>query len=86
MNSIRFGRAIQLTDHAKKRMAQRDIDERRILDIIETGTVKHKDERRIWLFKSYAERSDNLLCVAALLGDALIVKTVMHHFAPEDRA
>jgi len=28
-------------------------------------------------------RDDNLLCVAALVADAVIVKTVMHHFDPE---
>jgi len=82
MNSERFGRAIQLTDHAKKRMSERDIDGVRILDIIETGQVKYKDERHLWLFKGYQDRSDNLLCVAVLLSSALIVKTVMHHFTP----
>lgn len=81
MNSERFCRAIQLTDHANKRMIERDIDEARLLDIVETGQVKYKDDRHLWLFKGYPDRSDNLLCVAALLSSALIVKTVMHHFA-----
>jgi len=42
MNSERFGCAIRLTDHANKRMVERDIDEARILDLIETGQVKLK--------------------------------------------
>jgi hypothetical protein len=84
MNSRRFGRPIRLTDHARKRMTERNIDDGLILDIIETGQVKHKDARRIWLFKAYPDRADNLLCVAALLAEALIVKTVMHHFTPEE--
>jgi hypothetical protein len=82
MNSERFGRAIKLTDHANKRMVERDIDDSRILDIIETGQAKYKDDRHLWLFKGYPDRTDNLLCVAALLSSALIVKTVMHHFTP----
>ena len=80
MNSERFGCAIRLTDHANKRMVERDIDEARILDLIETGQVKYKDDRHLWLFKGYPDRADNLLCVAALLSDTMIVKTVMHHF------
>jgi hypothetical protein len=84
MNSPRFNRPIRLTDHAKRRMAERGIDEALILNIIETGWVKYKDERHLWIFKDYPDRTDNLLCVAALLADALIVKTVMHHFTPEE--
>jgi len=42
-----------------------------------------KDTARLWLFKSVAGRDDNLLCVAAVLENALVVKTVMHHFEPE---
>lgn len=84
MESLRFGRPVRLTDHARRRMTERDINDGLLLDIIETGRVKHKDDRRIWLFKHYPDRADNLLCVAALLADALIVKTVMHHFTPEE--
>jgi hypothetical protein len=72
-----------LTTHARKRMAERSISESLLLDIIDTGTLKHKDAQRIWMFKGYPDRADNLLCVAAMLGAALIVKTVMHHFQPE---
>ncbi|MFA7592489.1 MAG: hypothetical protein WCY26_01985 [Thiohalobacteraceae bacterium] len=34
---------------------------------------------RRWIWKSVQTRRDNLLCVAALLNNALIIKTVMHH-------
>lgn len=54
-----------------------------LLDLIETGTVKHKDDVRLWVFKRYAGRSDNLLCAAVALEGNLIVKTVMHHFTLE---
>ena len=82
MNSKRFGRAVKLTDHAIKRMVERNISESMILDIIETGQAKYKDDCHLWLYKGYPDRVDNLLCIAALLSSALIVKTVMHHFTP----
>jgi len=37
MFSVRFNREVQITDHARKRMAERSIDETRLLDLIETG-------------------------------------------------
>ena len=36
-------------------------------DMIETGEVRYKDATRIWIAKHYADRADNLLCVAAVL-------------------
>jgi len=50
-------------------------------DMIETGEVRYKDETRIWIAKHYADRADNLLCVAAVLESALVIKTVLHHFS-----
>jgi hypothetical protein len=64
MYSHRFGRAIHLTAHARTRMVQRGI----------------KDDRRLWIAKAFDDRSDNLICVAAVLEDNLVIKTVMHHF------
>jgi hypothetical protein len=84
MESKRFGRAIVLTMHARRRIAERGIDEGTVLDIIETGTAKWKDETRLWLFKEFAARDDNLLCVAAVLEQAVVVKTVMHRFVVEE--
>jgi len=49
--------------------------------LIETGETRYKDALRLWIYKQYADRDDNLLCVAAsLLGDTFVVKTVMHRF------
>jgi hypothetical protein len=81
--SYRFQRNVHLTYHARLRIAERNISEALLLDIIETGTIKHKDAARLWIFKSYPERNDNMLCAAVLLEQALIVKTVMHHFQPD---
>ena len=84
MDSLRFGLPIQITRHAKDRMAERGISNDLLLDLIETGTAKHKDETRLWLFKHYPERSDNLLCAAVVLENYIVIKTVMHHFQLEE--
>jgi hypothetical protein len=83
MFSERFGKSVEITDHARDRMAARGIDEALLRDIIEMGEVRHKDETRIWIAKSYADRNDNLLCVAAVLETAVVIKTVMYHFSWE---
>ena len=80
MFSERFGKPIVMTDHARGRMATRAIGEALLRDIIDTGEVRYKDETRIWIAKHYGDRDDNLLCVAAVLEAALVIKTVMHHF------
>lgn len=70
-----------MTRHVRKRMMQRDIDEVRLLDLIDSGETRYKDSTRLWIYKAYADRDDNRLCVAAILGEGtLVVKTVMHHF------
>ncbi|MGE0049466.1 MAG: DUF4258 domain-containing protein [Acidithiobacillus sp.] len=80
MHSSRFDRAVILTHHARSRMQERGVTDAELLAIIENGTVRAKDERRIWIYREFAGRQDNLLCVAALLEDALIVKTIMTHW------
>jgi hypothetical protein len=80
MYSKRFQKPLWLTAHARVRMKERDIPKDTVLDIIETGTLKHKDERHLWVFKSYPDRQDNLLCAAVVEGKALIVKTLMNHW------
>ncbi|WP_255337185.1 DUF4258 domain-containing protein [Methylophilus sp. 5] len=72
-----------MTPHARERMLQRRISESLILDLIETGEIRKKDEVRLWIFKSYNDRNDNLLCVAVVVEAYLVVKTVMHHFELE---
>lgn len=84
LHSRRFARPIHVTRHAFERMAERKIDELLLLDLIETGEIRHKDESRIWLAKYYAERLDNLICAAAVLEQNIVIKTVMHHFQWEE--
>lgn len=81
--SERFQRQVWLTNHAFVRALERDIPVELLLEVIETGTLLEQQSGHCWIWKSVERRHDNLLCVAALLGNALIVKTVMHHFEPE---
>jgi len=81
MWSTRFNKPVRLTVHALKRMKERNLDADLILDILDSGTLEMKDESHLWAYKAYPDRADNMLCVAAIDGEAVIVKTVMHHFA-----
>lgn len=66
MQSERFQKPIRLTDHARIRMDERGLNESTLLDLVESGQIKRKDERHIWIFKHYPEGHDNMLCVAAM--------------------
>lgn len=83
MFSQRFNLPVLITRHARQRMAERDMDEALLLDLIETGNARHKDETHLWLFKHYDRRDDNLLCAAVVIEGALVIKTVMHRFQLE---
>lgn len=80
MYSIRFARPVIITQHARTRMAERNISETLLLGVIDTGDTRYRDETHLWAYKSFPDRADNLLCAVLVLEDALIVKTVMHHF------
>ena len=80
MRSTRFGLPVVLTDHARQRMAKRHISEALLLDIIDTGTVRDAGQGHYWLYKDVPGRSDNLLCAAVVMDNAVVVKTVMHHW------
>ena len=83
MFSERFGKPVAITYHARKRMAERGISELLLIDLLESGELRHRDETRIWSAKHYEGRDDNLLCLAAVVETALVIKTVMHHFSWE---
>lgn len=82
MHSLRFNLPVVLTEHAQLRMSERHIDLELILDIIESGTLKEAGGSHYWLYKDFPGRADNLLCVAAVIDNVLVVKTVMHHWEP----
>lgn len=78
--SERFQRNVRVTRHARNRMAERGIQDTLLQDLIETGLMTHKDDRRLWIHKRYSERDDNLICAAVVLENQVIVKTVMHRW------
>ena len=80
MFSMRFNRTIHLTRHARERMIARSIDDDVLVDLLETGELRFKDDVRLWVAKEMPGREDNLICAAVVLEDRLVVKTVMHHF------
>jgi len=77
MYSARFAKEIIVTEHARARMADRDIDEPMLADLIETGNLRRIDDKYMFLFKHFSARNDNLVCAAAVEEDRLVVKTVM---------
>ena len=83
MYSKRFLLEIRLSHHAKIRMVERNITDEIIMDLVETGKTQYKDEKRLWIYKAYTDRDDNLLCIAVVLESVLVIKTVMHHFELE---
>ena len=83
MQSTRFQMRVVLTEHAKTRMVERDLSAALILDIIDNGMQRDAGGTYYWLYKYYPERQDNLLCVAVVIDNVLVVKTVMHHWEPQ---
>lgn len=84
MFSQRFDCKIILTEHARRRMSQRGMSEPLLQQIVERGEVRYRDPAHLWIAMNAVGRSDNLLCVAAVIEEVLIIKTVMHHFSWEE--
>ena len=82
--SQRFQKSIRLTHHVSARMEKRDISLELLLDLIETGDIRHKSESNLWIYKQYPERRDNMVCTAIVVGQAVIVKTVMVDWTLEE--
>ena len=82
MHSTRFDLPVVLTEHARLRMAEREIDADMVLEIIDTGTLKDAGGSHYWLYKHLPDRADNLLRVAAVVDNVVVVKTIMHHWEP----
>lgn len=80
MFSNRFQRHVVISAHAQIRMKERDISEVMLLEVIDSGETRYKDATRLWTFKEFPARHDNLLCAVLVLEDRVVVKTVMHHF------
>ena len=83
MHSTRFNLQVVLTEHAYQRMTERHISLEQVLEIIDSGTLKEAGGLHYWLYKHLADRTDNLLCVAAVIDNVVVVKTIMHHWEPQ---
>ncbi len=84
MYSTRFNRPLILTRHAIQRMKERNISEHELLEVVDTGDCKFKDETHLWAYKHLNGRHDNLICAVLVLENSVVVKTVMHQFMVED--
>jgi hypothetical protein len=78
--SQRFQRPVAITRHAAARAEERGVGETVILEVLESGTIKDKDTKRKWIYKDIPDRSDNLICLAVVVEEAVVVKTVMIHW------
>ncbi len=70
-----------ITGHARLRMVERKVSDEMLLEVIDLGETRYRDETHLWAFKEFPERNDNLVCAVVVLENAVIVKTVMHHFS-----
>ena len=85
---VRFqNKAYQLviTDHARARMALRNIDEESIADIIENGEVKEKHmKNKFWVFKKMRlDKNSYCCCSISLETPNLVVITALLNWRPE---
>ena len=80
MHSKRFSRPVIVTRHAAQRMADRGVSDVLLLQIIDDGGIRYRDDAHLWAWLDVPGRDDNLVCAVLVLEDAVIVKTVMHRW------
>lgn len=61
-------------------MRDRRVTEDLIVQIVDTGMLRYSDPSRFWAWLEVPGRDDNLICLALVLEDAVVVKTVMHRW------
>ena len=61
-------------------MTERDVSDALLLRVIDEGNTRYRDATHLWAWLDVSGRDDNLLCAVLVLDDALIVKTVLHHW------
>ena len=83
MHSTRLNLQVILAEHARVRMEERNIHAALVLEIIDSGTLKEAGNSHYWLYKQLPDRTDNLLCMAAVVDNVVVVKTIMHHWEPQ---
>ena len=80
MYSFRFGRQVIVTRHAAQRMAERNVTDALLLRLIDEGNTRYRDASHLWTWLDLPDRVDNLVCAVLVLEDAVIVKTLLHHW------
>jgi hypothetical protein len=80
MFSRRFNRPVVITHHAAQRMAERRIGAALLLAMVDEGELRYSDATHLWAWLDVAGRDDNLMCAVLVLEDAVVVKTVLHHW------
>ena len=80
MQSLRFNRPVVISRHAAQRMVERQVTPELLLRVIDEGQTRYSDDVRLWVWLDVPGRDDNLLCAVLVLEEAVIVKTVMHHW------
>lgn len=82
--SQRFGKNVWVTNHARKSMQRRGVDDATLERVIETGEIKRRNDMDMWIFKHIDGRQDNLICAAVVDSVAMTIKTVMINWELED--
>lgn len=82
--SQRFGKPVWLTKHARQRMLARQVTEELLVAVIEHGTILERDHQNVWIFQRTEDPLLGMVCAATVVGDALIIKTVMTHWRLEE--
>lgn len=74
---------VVFTNHALQRMKERDISKELVLEILDSGQVKQKEEDKYWVYKNIHARTDNLICLAIKIEKSdLIVITALINWKP----
>ena len=76
----RFARPVIVIHHAARRMAERGVSAALLLQLIDQGHTRYRDESHLWAWLYVPGREDKLVCAVVVLDDAAIVKTLMHHW------
>ena len=82
--SRRFGKEVCITRHARESMVRRAVDEATLMNVLEEGEFKLKNETHMWVFKHVDGREDNLICAAVVEETVVVIKTVMIEWKLED--
>ena len=66
-------------------MLRRNVDEQALRQVFEFGEIRYKTEADVWIYTALEGRTDNRVCAAAVVANAIIVKTVMINWMIEDQ-